>query len=140
MKKKISNINVPFISFNNCNSEWFCSSDKIQDAEVSDTISCATGEGVDRITLMTMIDNGADVRYVCTTNITDYYEMFSNAKEFNQDIGKWKVSNVKYMQSMFYGALSFNQDLNNWDVSNAKGFNGVFYEAESFNGNIKDWK
>jgi surface protein len=44
--------------------------------------------------------------------------MFYNAKAFNQNLSKWNVGNVEYMDNMFYGAKAFNQDLSKWDVSN----------------------
>ena len=43
--------------------------------------------------------------------------MFFGAKEFNQDISNWDVSNVTNMSFMFADAISFNQDIGNWDVS-----------------------
>ena len=42
--------------------------------------------------------------------------MFFGAKNFNQDISKWDVSNVLSMESMFRGALFFDQDLSGWNV------------------------
>ena len=44
--------------------------------------------------------------------------MFKEAETFNQDIGKWNVSNVIHMGDMFKGATAFNQDLSNWMVLN----------------------
>ena len=46
--------------------------------------------------------------------------MFCNCLLFNQDISKWDVSNVRYMDSMFFGCNAFNQDISKWDVSKVK--------------------
>ena len=46
--------------------------------------------------------------------------MFNDAIAFNQNIGDWDVSSLKYMRYMFQDATSFNQNLENWDVSNVK--------------------
>ena len=44
--------------------------------------------------------------------------MFSWAKNFNQPLDNWDVSNVKSMVCMFLVAKSFNHPLDNWDLSN----------------------
>ena len=36
--------------------------------------------------------------------------------DFNTDISKWDVSNVKRMRSMFDGS-NFNQDISNWKIN-----------------------
>ena len=45
-------------------------------------------------------------------------EMFMEATSFNQNIGRWNVSNVTDMSSMFNDATSFNEDISRWNVSN----------------------
>ena len=40
--------------------------------------------------------------------------MFLGTKKFNQDISKWNVSNVKYMDDMFYSKYLFYQDILQW--------------------------
>ena len=44
-------------------------------------------------------------------------EMFSNAYDFNQEIGDWDVSSVENMYQMFLQASAFNQEIGDWDVS-----------------------
>ena len=51
--------------------------------------------------------------------------MFFDAIRFNQPIGNWDVSNVKYMDGMFEEAESFNQDLSKWDLT-GKGTMNIF--------------
>jgi len=42
------------------------------------------------------------------------------SKEFNDDISRWDMSNVKNFKHMFNAALSFNQPIGGWGVSNVK--------------------
>jgi surface protein len=52
--------------------------------------------------------------------------MFRDARELNQPLNKWDVSNVTDMESMFMNAQKFNQPLNNWDVSNVHTMHRMF--------------
>ena len=58
--------------------------------------------------------------------------MFCLAKEFNQALDNWNVSNVTQMSEMFQQASNFNQPLNNWNVSNVTYMGYMFYNAKSF--------
>ena len=58
---------------------------------------------------------------------------------FNQEISKWYVSNVKDMEGMFRFAMSFNQPLNNWNVSNVTNMGMIFLGAYSFNQHLNNW-
>merc|ERR1712072_243312 len=40
-----------------------------------------------------------------------------DAKQFNQDIGKWQVAKALKMSSMFRNAESFDHDLRQWSVA-----------------------
>ena len=71
---------------------------------------------VDGQMLKTMIKNGEDLRFICTTKITDMSKLFSES-QFNGDISNWDVSNVINMIGMFYKS-QFNGDISKWDVSN----------------------
>lgn len=42
--------------------------------------------------------------------------MFYDAKQFNADISKWNITNVKNYKDILAGAESFNQNLSNWKV------------------------
>ena len=48
---------------------------------------------VDKLMLTTMIQNNEDIRFICTSKVTDMSDMFSSSK-FNGDISKWDGSNV----------------------------------------------
>ena len=65
--------------------------------------------------------------------------MFLHAHSFNQPIGEWNTSRVRYMQSMFYHAYSFNQPLDYWDTSCVKRMSCMFTHAHSFNQSIVRW-
>ena len=65
--------------------------------------------------------------------------MFSETRDFNQNIGKWDVSSVTKMSAMFYKAGSFNQDIGNWNVSNVTLMPWMFMKAPDFNQDIGDW-
>jgi surface protein len=53
-----------------------------------------------------------------TSNVTDMFSMFDNAKLFNQPIGSWNTSNVTNMSYMFQNAKLFNQPIGSWNTSN----------------------
>ena len=44
--------------------------------------------------------------------------MFNGSLSFNQDLGKWDVSNVETMKGMFSNDTSFNKYIGKWDVNN----------------------
>jgi surface protein len=45
--------------------------------------------------------------------------MFSNAREFDADIGKWNTTSVMDMSWMFGDAQKINADIGSWDTSRA---------------------
>ena len=73
------------------------------------------------------------------SNVIDMSFMFAHAISFNQDIGKWDVSNVNNMDAMFYNARSFNQDIGNWDVSSVTNMESMFRNTVEFNQDIGSW-
>jgi hypothetical protein len=111
-----------------------------------------------------------DLNHIKTHKITDMSFLFANHTEgygfgnFNGDISKWDVSNVKTMKSMFEKSYfnqpindwkiskvenmsfmflwtkEFNQPLDKWNVSNVKHMTGMFQIARTFNQDISMWK
>jgi len=65
--------------------------------------------------------------------------MFYYAQKFNQNIGQWDTSRVKYMHAMFDDASSFNQDISGWDTSSVIDMGRMFSDARSFNQNLSGW-
>lgn len=113
-----------------------------------DIIRCNMGEGVTRGELITLIDSGADVTKVCTSNITDFSKLFhygrsgansSITENFNQDIGDWDVSNGVNFEKMFERARRFNKNIGGWDTGNATNMSRMFYQANDFNQDIGSW-
>ena len=52
--------------------------------------------------------------------------MFSGATQFNQSIGNWDVSNIRYLDRMFENATSFNQNLGHWNIGKVENMNAMF--------------
>ena len=59
-----------------------------------------------------------------------YGETPPHAKNFNEPIGNWDVSNVEIMSDMFEEADNFNQPLNNWNTSKVKDMEAMFFRAK----------
>ena len=76
---------------------------------------------------------------VCTSRVTEMYELFYENSSFNEDISSWDVSNVTDMNYMFYQAESFNQDISQWDVSSVTNMGTMFGGASSFNQDLSNW-
>lgn len=71
--------------------------------------------------------------------MTDLTNMFSGARQFNQDISMWDTSHVTKMTSMFSTCDDFNQDISKWDVSKVTNMDYMFGDAESFNQDLSGW-
>ena len=74
------------------------------------------------------------------SKVTSMANMFTYCAEFNQDISKWNVENVKNVNSMFMCCLKFNQNLENWKIKirNKKKLLGCFFETPLEN-NLPKW-
>ena len=100
-------------------------------------------------------DNGfnCNLNCICTSEITDMSRLFDDCEEFsmsdkcntknrlaefNGDISKWDVSNVKTMEKMFMYS-KFNGDISKWDISNVEDMYGMFEFAYFNNDSISDW-
>ena len=57
---------------------------------------------------------------------------------FNQNIGKWDVSQVTNIEHMFCYTLP-NQAIGEWDVSQVTDMGHMFWHARAFNQNIGEW-
>ena len=74
-----------------------------------------------------------------TSKVTNMYELFHDARSFNQPLNNWDVSKVTNMAWMFAEATSFNQPLNNWNVSKVTNMDRMFASANSFNHPLNNW-
>jgi uncharacterized protein (TIGR02145 family) len=84
-------------------------------------------------------DFNGDISSWDVSSVTDMFMMFNNAWSFNGDISAWDVSSVMSMSNIFQSASSFNGDISSWDVSSVMYMNGMFSGASSFNGDISSW-
>jgi surface protein len=78
------------------------------------------------------------VSYFDTSQVNNFYYL-SLEEDFNEDISRWDVSNVKSMENLFWHCSLFNQPLGNWDVSNVTNMEQMFYYATSFNQPLGNW-
>ena len=65
--------------------------------------------------------------------------MFRQSNAFNQDIGRWDVSQVEYFTFMFSKSEAFNQDIGKWNTSKGKDMQSMFSFARKFNQNLGTW-
>lgn len=82
--------------------------------------------------------NEVDLNFIDTSKIINMSCLFQNSN-FNGNINKWNVSNVKNMDCMFSSAFKFNQPLNDWNTSNVESMCYMFSDAKSFNQPINKW-
>lgn len=82
--------------------------------------------------------NEVDLNFIDTSKIINMSCLFQNSN-FNGNINKWNVSNVKNMDCMFSSAFKFNQPLNDWNTSNVESMCYMFSDATSFNQPINNW-
>ena len=75
--------------------------------------------------------NEVDLNFIDTSKIINMSCLFQNSN-FNGNINKWNVSNVKNMDCMFSSAFKFNQPLNDWNTSNVESMCYMFSDAKSF--------
>lgn len=68
-----------------------------------------------------------------TSEVTNTYGTFRNAREFNQPINDWNTANVANMGYMFNGATKFNQNIGSWDTTNVTNMVSMFSGATVFN-------
>ena len=74
--------------------------------------------------------------------VTDMQWMFSGARAFNGDIGRWNTSAVTNMGAMFFNATSFNQDISGWNTAQVTNMGAMFFGHNAvtpFNQNIGNW-
>lgn len=94
-------------------------------------------EAVDNDLLRKRLSEGADLKKVCTSLVTNLAGLFGGTPAFNQEIGNWDVSNVTNMETMFYQS-SFNKSIDKWNVGNVENMKYMFFDSK-FNQPIGTW-
>ncbi|KAL7494237.1 hypothetical protein ACHAWT_008491 [Skeletonema menzelii] len=134
--EQLSATNATNITGGNDGTEGGCftSRDQLREAVVEYTSSNTTLSTAAYLTYGNMSE-------WCVTPVDDMNHLFAQIPTFNENLGKWDVSNVKNMSFMFDAAFSFTgADLNQWDVSNVMDMRGMFADACcSFNADLSKW-
>jgi surface protein len=78
------------------------------------------------------------------SRVTDFTKVFDEgrnpkAKNFNEDLSRWNVSNGTSFVGMFLGCHVFQSDLSNWNTAKATDFNNMFRGCTSFNADLSSW-
>ena len=117
-------------------------------------------EVVDNDLLRQRVSEGADLSCLCTSNVTDMYNLFEaelkeividNKTEFivdrngqalyniDSDLTSWDISSVTDASFLFALQKSFNQDISLWNTESLENMNQMFTNAEIFNQDISNW-
>ena len=85
------------------------------------------------------LETNVDIADWDTREVKDMSELFMG-EDFDEDISRWDVSNVRRFYNMFAYAKVFNQDISSWNTANATNMYDMFAGADAFNKDyIKDW-
>jgi len=126
---------------NNDDSELSVLEDIIIDAVNNAQPNAYVGKVIvnDTAQLVTVLQRGVkyfgyngNFNWINTSNITSMVNLFSNAfgsktSEFNGDISKWDVSNVRNMLYIFRGCKSLKCDISGWNTSSVKHWSKASY-------------
>ena len=117
------------------NEDLFCSTKKDIQRKIQEIIDRTHPNEGDTIDL-----NHLDVSRVEDMSSLFYDRMnHINFTDYNFNVSKWDVSNVKDMDHMFDGCKYFNCDLSNWDVSSVTNMGGMFEYCENFSSDLSGW-
>jgi surface protein len=80
-----------------------------------------------------------DVRQI--NNLSSVFDARRNplAKDFNEDLNGWDISNVSTLEGMFFGATAFDSNISSWNTRNVRSMREFMAGASSFNGDISQW-
>ena len=71
------------------------------------------------------------------SNVKNMRKMFAGSA-FGGGISEWDVSNVTNMSGMFMGSY-FNDDISKWDVGKVTDMSDMFWGTRHFNGDLSKW-
>ena len=84
-------------------------------------------------------DFNGDISRWDVSNVKDMTCMFRFCENFNCDISGWDVSNLIKAELMFCKCTKFNQNISKWDVSNIKNIHSMFFMCSNFKQNLNKW-
>ncbi|WP_139458686.1 BspA family leucine-rich repeat surface protein, partial [Bathymodiolus thermophilus thioautotrophic gill symbiont] len=84
------------------------------------------------------IGSDVDLTNWDVSHVSNATYAFSEASNFNQNIGSWDVSKMTIALGMF-DATTFNQDISSWNVSSLTNAEWMFFKATAFNQDISSW-
>lgn len=71
------------------------------------------------------------------SNVKNMNKMFAGSA-FGGGISEWNVSNVTNMSGMFMGSY-FNDDISKWDVGKVTDMSDMFWGTQNFHGDLSKW-
>ena len=73
------------------------------------------------------------------SKVTDFFNTFSNCRNFNGDLSKWNTGSATTMSAMFDSGQKFNSDISNWQTGKVTHMQHMLIDAQKFNRDISKW-
>lgn len=76
----------------------------------------------------------------CVSSITDFSNLFTQHRYFDEPLEQWDMSSATDLSGMFQNCHWFNQPLNDWDTSSVQNLQRIFASARNFNQPLDKWR
>ena len=73
------------------------------------------------------------------SKVQDFYNTFSNCRNFNGDLSKWNTGSATTMSAMFDYDAKFNSDISKWKTGKVISMKHMLLDAQKFNRDISKW-